>query len=359
MMLPGRTVQIGSKSIGPGQPVYVVFEAGPTHSGIATAKQLVDVAVNAGADAVKFQILDADKMVSSGDVMFTYTRLVDKETGRTEDVCEPLRDILRRRQLEPRKWREIIGYCRQQGIEFFSTATNEEELGFLVDNNIQTVKICSGDVNYFHLIRRAARCNLSLQLDTGSSSLGEVEAAVAVAEREGNENIILNHCPSGYPARLDGINLRVITTLKQIFRYPVAFSDHSTGFVMDVAAVALGATMIEKTITLDRTSRSPEHIMSLEPSEAEAFVRTIRDLEIALGVNRRLVTPDEEERRLVTRRSIFAASDLKAGAVVTQDMLKYMRPGDGIPADMDVYVIGRRLRRDVPEDHKLSLADLE
>jgi len=356
-MLEHKKVCIEEREIGSHQPVYIVFEAGPTHDGLQTAKKLVDMAANAGADAIKFQILDADRMVSGNDVMFSYNRLVRKETGEIEEVTEPLLEILKRRQMESGEWIELIDHCRKRQITFFSTATNADELEFLASIGIGTVKICSGDINYEALIRQAAQYKWSVQLDTGSASIGEVETAVDVLEQAGCSQIILNHCPSGYPARLESINLRVIPTLLKMFPYPVAFSDHTTGLDMDIAAVALGASMIEKTITLDRTVRSPEHIMSLEPDEAESFVNTIRRIETALGATRRIVTLEERNQKNIIRRSLFAACDIKRGEILEQEMLAYSRPGDGIPADMDKHCIGLRINKDIPVNTKLSFED--
>ena len=348
-----------NRYIGPNQPVYIVFEAGPTHDGLETAKKLVDVAASAGADAIKFQILDARKIVSSRDVMFTYNVLVNKETGETEEVTESLLDILLRRELTRDEWTELINYCRSKGIAFFSTATTEDELEFLYSNNVKMVKICSGDVNYHYFLRLAAKYDWIVQIDTGSSTLGEIEAAVNVLEESGCEKIIINHCPSGYPARLDAINLRVLNTLQSMFPYPIAFSDHSPGRDMDIAAVALGANMIEKTITLDRTTRSPEHTMSLEPDEAKGFVRAIREIEVALGHKRRIMTEEEAKKRLVARRSLFAARNLKKGERLQQDMIEYRRPGDGIPAHLDYLVLGKKVRKNIKCGQKLLFSDFE
>jgi len=350
-------MHLGGKSLGAGQPVFVVFEAGPTHTGLETAKQLVDVAVGAGADAVKFQIGNPSRLISSREVMFTYGWLADRETGRIEQVTEPLLDILRRREMPWEHWRELVAYCRDKGIIFFSTVSDEERIPLLAELGLETVKICSGDINHHSLLRKVAGYDWSVQVDTGSSTIGEVEAAVDVLGRAGCREIIINHCPSGYPARLDGVNLRVLTTLQQMFPYPVAFSDHTPGCDMDLAAVALGADMIEKTITLDRTTRGPEHVMSLEPHEAADFVRRIRDLEQALGDPRRLLSPEEDSRRLLVRRSLFAARDLAAGETLAREDLEYSRPGDGIPAHLDELVLGRTLARDVAKGEKLAHGD--
>lgn len=354
-----KTLKIGKKYIGPEHPVYIVFEAGPTHDGLETAKKLVDVAVDAGADAIKFQILNAEQMVSSRNVIFTYNRLIDQETGETEEVSEPLLDILKRRELTWEEWNKLITHCRKKDIVFFSTVTNEEELHFLAENRVETVKICSGDVNFHFFLKQTANYDWIIQIDTGLSSIGEIETAVNILENCSCNKIIIHHCPSGYPARLEGINLGVIQTLLQMFPYPIGFSDHSIGHDMDIAAVALGANMIEKTITLNRTIRSPEHIMSLEPYDAREFVQTIRNLEVSLGDYRRVISEEEKKQRNAIRRSLFAARDIKKGEVVNQEMLKYARPGDGIPADMDVSILGRRLKRNISALQKLSFEDFD
>ena len=358
-MISTQTIRLGDKKIGPDQPVYIVFEAGPTHDGLDTAKKLVDIAAEAGADAIKFQILQANKIVSSHEVLFSYTRLVDEKTRQVEEITEPLLNILKRRELSREEWTALIHHCRKRNIDFFSTATDEEELSFLNSNGVNTVKICSGDVTYHYFLRQAAQYQWSVQIDTGASGLGEIEIAIDVLENAGCHNIIINHCPSGYPARLKSINLNVIPTLKQMFPYPIAFSDHSPGIEMDIAAVAMGVNMIEKTITLDRTIRSPEHIMSLNPESCKTFVQTIREVEIAKGNARRLMSKEEKIKCMDLRRSLFSAHDVKKGQRITQSMIQYLRPGDGIPADWDGVVIGRIAKKDIPEASKLRFDDFE
>lgn len=340
-------------------PVKIVFEAGPTHDGLKTAKALVDMAVTAGADAIKFQIVDAKKIVPSRDTMFTYEMLKNKQTGETETVTESLQEILSRRELTPVEWQELISYCEKLHILFFATISNESEMAFLAASGCACVKICSGDINYHHLLRLAARYPWTVQIDTGSATIAEVEQAVDVLEMAGCHRIIINHCPSGYPARLESINLRVVQTLRAMFPYPVAFSDHTPGSTMDVAAVALGVDILEKTITLDRCIRSPEHIMSLEPHEACNFVQTIRDVETALGNARRIMTAAERSLPPTARRSIVAACDISKGEVIKQDMLDYVRPGDGLPPHLDYLILGRRCRIPRKQGERLSPSDVD
>ncbi len=349
---------LGHKPIGDGFPVCIVFEAGATHYGLESALALVDMAVESKADAVKFQMVNVERLIPDASVMFEYQWLADKATKRVETITESLKEILKRRELKRAEWSKLIGYCKKRGILFFSTATHADEMAFLAENGADCIKIASADITFHHLLREAARYPWIVQIDTGNATIGEVEQAVDVLESAGTSRIIINHCPSGYPARLDAINLRVIQTLKTMFPYPVAFSDHSPGHDMDIAAIALGANMLEKTITLDKGIRSPEHIMSLEPQEGADFVRTVRQVEQALGKGRRPKTPEMVKSTLRGRRSIVAARDLAKGTVIAQEDLAYTRPGTGIQAQFDPLVLGRTLRHPIKAGQQLAWADL-
>ena len=337
-------VRFGERVIGDGHPCFVTFEAGPTHDGLESAKRLIDLAAGAGADAIKFQIVDPDRLVADRKLPFSYDILVDRETGETRTVTEPLYEIIKRRALTDDEWRELKAYSDDKGLAFFATILFENDLDLLTELGCDSIKIASADVNHVPLIKLAAETGLCLQLDTGNSTIGEIEAAVDVIRAAGNENIIIHHCPSGYPARLESINLNVIQTLKRMFPYPVAYSDHTPGWEMDVAALALGANLIEKSITEDRTTPSIEHIFSLEPQDMGDFIRIIRDMEIAMGSSRRLMHAEELEKRNLARRSVSARTDLAAGHVVAEPDLDYRRPGYGIPPNEVDRVIGRTLR---------------
>lgn len=335
--------KIGSRLIGEGQPCFITYEAGPTHDGMQTARKLVQAAADAGADAVKFQVLDPDRLVADKKQPFTYEYLVDRESGEMREKSEPLYDILKRRSLARQEWRELKAFSDSLGLAFFATVSFEPDVDLLAELGCDSIKIASGDVNHFPLIRYAARTGISLQLDTGNSTLGEIEAAVDVIRETGNDRIIIHHCPSGYPARREGINLRVLQTLRSMFPYPVAFSDHTPGWDMDIAAVCLGAHMVEKTITLDRTTPSVEHVMSLEGEDIRRFVTVIRDLEAAFGNPRRVMHEAEVRKRDMVRRSIFVARDMAAGKQLAAADLDYRRPGTGIPPSEASRVLGRTL----------------
>ncbi len=349
---------IGDRLIGDGQPCYITFEIGPTHSGLESAKRLVRHAAEAGGDAVKFQILDPNRLVADKKQLFSYGVLKNRETGEVEVVAEPLYDILVRRSMPPEDWRELKAFSDSLGLAFFATVGFDDEVNLLEELGCHSIKIASADVNHFPLLRRAARSGMCLQLDTGMASLGEIEAAVDVIRAEGNDNIIIHQCPSGYPARLESINLNIIPTLKQMFPYPIAYSDHTPGAEMDIAALALGANLVEKTITEDRMTPSVEHVMSLEPNDMRAFVQTIRDVEIGLGSKRRVLHEEERKKRDDIRRSVFLKQNAKAGTRLGDCIVEFRRPGFGIPPDRYDELKYAYIKADLEAGHRLKLADL-
>ncbi|MBI3529694.1 MAG: N-acetylneuraminate synthase family protein [Betaproteobacteria bacterium] len=350
--------KIGSRLIGDGQPCFVTFEAGPTHDGLQTAMKLVQAAADAGADAVKFQILDPERLVADKKQPFSYQILIDRKTGETKEKSEPLYDILKRRSLTKSEWKDLKSFSDSLDLAFFATVSFEAEVDFLAELGCDSIKIASGDVNHFPLIEYAARTGISLQLDTGNSTIGEIEAAIDVISRTGNDRIIIHHCPSGYPARREGINLRVIQTLKAMFPYPTAFSDHTPGWDMDIAAVCLGANMVEKTITLDRTTPSVEHIMSIEGKDISRFVVVIRDIEAAFGSPRRIMQEVEIRKRDLVRRSIFVKRDLRAGEILTIVDIDFRRPGLGIPPSEVDRILGRAIAVPKASGQMLRYEDL-
>ena len=209
-------VEIAGRKVGGFEPVFITLEAGPTHNGLESAKRLASHASASGADAIKFQLIDPDRLVADRTMPFSYEVLVDRATGATESVSEPLYDILCRRTLARDEWRDLRTHCRELGLIFFATAGFIDEIEFLAEIECDSLKIASADIDHFPLIRFAARTGMVIQLDTGHATIGEVEAAVDMISAEGNERIIIHHCPSGYPAPLDGINLKVIETLRRM-----------------------------------------------------------------------------------------------------------------------------------------------
>jgi N,N'-diacetyllegionaminate synthase len=351
-------VTFGKKKVGDGEPCFITFEAGPTHNGLKSAKRLVGFAAQAGADAIKFQIIDPDRLVADKKQLFSYEILIDQKAGKTETITEPLYDILCRRVISKDEWKDLKGYSDSLGLAFFATVSFDDEIDLLEELECDSIKIASADVNHWPLIRKAARTGMCVQLDTGNATIGEIEEAVDIIVSEGNENIIIHNCPSGYPARLESINLNLIPTLKRLFPYPVAFSDHTPGWDMDIAAVALGANLVEKTITENRTTRSVEHIMSLEPPDMKYFVKKIHELQVALGNNRRVLHPEEAEKRKAFRRSAFLRRPVEKGKSVCLIDIEFRRPGYGIAPNEFESLQNARFSKNLPAGHMIKLEDL-
>jgi sialic acid synthase SpsE len=350
-----ENVEINQKTNG----VYIVLEAGPTHYSLDSAKELAKVAKVASANSVKFQLVCADRLIADKSIMFEYAYLERDEKGNEQFIpaTESLYNILKRRELTQDEWRELKRYCDEIGITMFSTATYKDEVDFLVDElKVKSIKINSSDINELELIKYCASKGVNIQIDTGNADLWEIEKAVIAAEEEGCDNIVIHLCPSGYPARLESINLRMITTLKIMFpKYSIAFSDHSPGWEMDIAAVALGADMLEKTITLDRTIKSCEHAFSLEPCDAIRFVKSIRELEIALGSTRRTIPSHIKKERDNTRRSPYALNNLSAGEVVRESDFEFRRPCSGITTEEFKFFIGKKLIKGINKGEVLTI----
>ena len=279
MNQPGQRVEvtIGDRLVGDGHPAFIVYEAGATHTGLDSAKGLVEAAAQSGADATKFQTLFVDKLMSSEGVEFDYQTTEGKQT-------EDLATILRRREMSYEHWWELVRHAQDLGVMFFSTPGDTQSIDFLVEAKTPCIKIMGGDMTHLPFIRYAAETGLPILLDT-RGTLGELERAVETCIQAGNEQIVIVYCPSGYPATVEGIRLKTLILYRNIFPYPIGFSDHSPGIDMDVAALALGANFIEKTITLDVHQRSAEHIMSIEPSEMRDFVDRLRTVEVGMGIS--------------------------------------------------------------------------
>ncbi len=347
---------------GAAEGAYIVLEAGPTHTGLDSAKELARMAQEAGADAVKYQYLYADRLLADKSVSMSYKYLERDADGaeRFVECSESLYDILRRRELQEGEWRELKEHCDRLGLPMISTVCFNDEVDFLVDGlSVAALKLASADINHLPFIRycarRCAERDVNLQMDTGNADIWEIERAVIAAEEEGCRNIVIHLCPTGYPAHTESINLRMLPTLKKLFPdYAVAFSDHSPGWDMDIAAVALGADLIEKTITLDRCTRSCEHSFSLERQDAERFVQSIRSVETALGSSRRIIPAAEKNKRKRIRRSPYALRPLAAGMPIREEDFDFRRPEDGLSALDFEALLGRELQKTIETGEVLS-----
>ncbi len=345
------TVSIGERVIGPGKPIFIIAEAGVNHNGsLEMAKQLVGVAIEAGADAVKFQTFKAEKVVSSLAPKAAYQKS-------TTDPAESQLEMVRRLQLPYEAFRELKAYSDQCGILFMSTPFDEDSVDFLDSIGIRVFKIPSGEVTNHAFLEYVAQKGKPLIMSTGMSYLSEVDEAIRVVWDTGNRQLVLLHCVSNYPADPADVNLRAIQTMAAAFQVPVGYSDHTLGIEMPVAAVGMGACVIEKHFTLDRDLPGPDHRASLEPAELKAMVNGIRKVEQALDNGRKMPASSEEDTRRVARRSLVLRDDVPEGALIQASMLTALRPASGIPPNLVSYIVGHKAARPLKAGTLLQWGD--
>lgn len=340
-------IQIGDKIVGEGGHCFIIAEGGVNHNGdITLAKKLIDISWEAGADAVKFQTFKTEKTVTKNAERAEYQK------DATEDKSQY--EMLKKLELTDKDFRELSDYAKKKGIIFLSSPFDKESVDLLDELNVPAFKIGSGEITNFPLLRYIAKKGKPIIISTGMSTLAEVEEALNVIKSEGIKDVILLHCVSNYPARIEDINLRVMKTLKQAFKVPVGFSDHALGITASIAAVALGACVIEKHFSLDKKLLGPDHKASLEPNELKEMIKAIRDVEKALGDGIKKPTKEEEEIKKVTRRSIVAKVDIPKGAIIKEEMLDIKRPGTGIEPKYVDFLLGKKARRHIKRDEILT-----
>lgn len=325
------------KIIGHTQTPYFIAEVNSSHSGnIEVAKEMCLKAKESGCNCVKFQSWSPESLYSKSyyDKNPIAKRIVQKFSIKPDDL------------------REISDYCQSIGIDFSSTPYSEEEVDFLVDKcNVPFIKIASMEINNYDFLRYIANKKIPMILSTGMAEKQEVEKAVKVIEETGNNQLIILHCISIYPAPPETINLKNISWLKDEFKqYPIGFSDHTLGYEVACGAIALGATVIEKHFTLDKSKMGMDNNMAIEPSEMKALTSACKNVFIALGSPERIVLDIEYKQRENMRRSVVAAKDLKKGSVISRKDLVLKRPGTGITADKIEEIIGCKLNQDVLGD---------
>lgn len=337
-----KPVYIGERAIGPGMPCLVIAEAGVNHNGsLDMALRLVDAASEAGADIVKFQTFKSEKVVTARAPKAEY------QVQNTGDGGSQL-EMIKKLELPDEAFRTIQAHCRDRGILFLSTPFDDGSADLLEEMGVAALKVPSGEITNYPFLTHVAGKQKPLIVSTGMSNLEEVAAAIEVVYATGNKELILLHCVSNYPAAPASVNLRAMKTLEERFDLPTGYSDHTEGIAIPLAAAALGACVIEKHFTLNRSLPGPDHRASLEPAELAAMVRGIRDVQSALGNGEKVPVAEELSTAAVARRSLVAANDLKAGTVLAQNMVAIRRPGTGLPPSELNRILGRKLKEDVP-----------
>jgi len=331
-------IYIGDKKIGDGEPTFIVAEAGINHNGeVEIGKKLIEEAAKAGADAVKFQSYQTELFVS--------------RTSKHYDVFKKL-------ELSEDEFRELSKYAKKHKLIFLSTPLNLEYVDILNDIGVPAFKVASSDLTFFPLLEKIAETRKPVILSTGMSTLSEIHEAVDFLKENGAKEITLLHCVSAYPTPFEEVNLKVIPVLKNMFKVPVGYSDHTLGVEVSIAAVALGANLIEKHFTLDKNMPGPDHKLSADPEEFKNMVASIRTIESALGDGCKRVMPSEKDARIHGRRSIVAKIPLKAGDLLTKDRIAYKRPGTGIETKFLNLILNRKLKKNKNADDVITWDDL-
>jgi sialic acid synthase SpsE len=344
-------IQIGKKFIGVGEPAYVIAEAGVNHNGsLDRAKELIKKAAEAGADAIKFQTYKAEKLVTKKAPRFWNWDGEEKKSGSQYDSYSKLD------KFPFEHYPELIKTCEKYGIEFLSTPFDEDSADVLVKFGMQAIKVSSSDVTNLPFLKKMAEYNLPILLSVGASTVGEIEEAVETIEKTGNNKIVIMQCTLVYPTKFEDVNLRVINTLSNIFpQYPIGLSDHTLGTSIPPVAVGLGACVIEKHYTVDKTlMESADHWLSVDPVELQQMVESIRNTEKALGTPRKYVLPAEQETYLYDKRSLVTLCAISKGTTITSEMLTQKRPGAGIRPKYREIVIGRKASVDIEEDTTMT-----
>jgi N,N'-diacetyllegionaminate synthase len=339
-------VKIGNKKIGGKNPTYIIAEIGANHNrDIKTAKKLIDLAAEAGVDAVKFQTYKAETLYSKKAPKFS------------KDKLRPF-DLIKSVEL-PYDWhKEIFDYTKKKNLHFLSSPFDYEAVDLLDRLGILAFKIASFEITDLELLKYTAKKKKPIILSTGMATFEEINDALKTIRSQRNDNIILLHCNSLYPTPSEIVNLNAISRMHHRYKIPIGFSDHTLGIHISIAAIIKGAKVIEKHFTLDRNMKGPDHHFALEPNELKQMVRNIRDVEKAEGTGEKKVTKQEKEMYEKGRRSIIAAVDIKKGTKIKPDMLTIKRPGYGIKPKFLHKIIGNIAKNNIKADQWITWDDL-
>lgn len=344
-----KEIKIQKKSVGENHPCFVIAEVGSNHNrDYKTALRMIDVAKNAGADAVKFQTYSAEKMYSKYTPKPEYLK-----KGKIMDKNESIYDLIKRIEI-PREWhKDLAAYCRKKDIIFLSTPFDLEAVDELEKAGVYAYKIASFEITHLPLLEEVAKTKKPIILSTGMADLADIKLALRTIYKHGNRKVALLHCAIGYPPKFSDLNLKAMKTMKNIFKVPIGFSDHTLGVTSAVAAVSLGACIIEKHFTLDRKQKGPDHPFALEPKELYDLVKSIRNAEESLGSYKKAHTKSEEDLYRLARRSLVASCDIPKGAVITRENIDVKRPGYGIHPRFINDIAGKKAKRYIKADEIL------
>jgi N,N'-diacetyllegionaminate synthase len=329
--------------------IFIIAEAGVNHNGnIDIARKMIDAAVEFKADAIKFQTFKAEYVISKYAQKAEYQK-------QTTGVEESQLEMVKKLEFTHDEFRDLKGYCSKKGVLFLSTPFDFVSIDFLQSINISMLKVPSGEITNLPYLIKIAQTGKPVILSTGMSTLGEVRAAIEILRRNGSSEITLLHCNTEYPTPYEDVNLNAMLTMQRELGLQVGYSDHTPGIEVSVAAVSLGAVVIEKHFTLDKNMEGPDHKASLEPDEFAVMVRAIRNVEKALGSGEKKPSPSEIKNMNIARKSIVAARDIVKGEQFTEDNLTVKRPGDGVSPMKWFEILGTTAKKDFCEDELIVI----
>lgn len=329
--------------------VFIIAEAGVNHNGsIELAKKLIEKGAEAGVDAVKFQSFKASKLVTVNAEKAEYQKA---NTGNND---ENQFDMIKKLELDYDKHQELMDYATSKGVMFLSSAFDLESIDLLVELDLSVFKIPSGEITNLPYLRKTAQTKKPIILSTGMATLGEIEAALEVLKDNGTTDVTVLHCNTEYPTPMSDVNLTAMNTMKDAFKVKVGYSDHTLGIEIPIAAVALGAVVIEKHFTLDKTMEGPDHKASLEPDELKQMVKSIRNIEEALGTGVKTPTESERKNKQIARKSIVAKATVSIGETFSEENLEIKRPGTGISPMLWDEIIGSKATKDYQVDELIE-----
>lgn len=330
--------------------VYIIAEAGVNHNGsLKLAKEMVIKARESGADAIKFQTFKSERVVSSLAEKAAY------QIKNTRNADESQLEMVKKLELSFDDFRELQAFSKEKGIQFLSTPFDLESIDFLNQLEMPFWKLPSGEVTNYPYLVKIAQTHKDIVMSTGMCTLDEISEALAVLRENGAGKIFLLHCNTEYPTPMEDVNLKAMETLKKEFNTPIGYSDHTKGIEVPIAAVAVGAAIIEKHFTLDRNMEGPDHKASLEPSELKVMVQAIRNIEKAIGTGDKKPTPSEIKNMAIARKSIVAGQPIKKGEIFTEKNITTKRPGTGISPMKWRQVLGQKATRDFIEDELIEV----
>lgn len=331
-----KKIKIGDRLVGEGEPCFIIAEAGSNHDGkFEVAKRLIKVAKDVGADAIKFQTFKAEKLASP-------------------KYAKEMYKTLKKYELKAEWHTEFKKYADEIGIIFLSTPFDEGSADLLDKIGVPAFKVASGDLTHLPLLEYIAKKRKPMIVSTGGGSLAEVEEAINTIRNQGNNEIILMHCISNYPAKIEDANIRAMITMKNAFHVPVGYSDHSPGILIPIATATLGACVIEKHFTVDKFLPGPDHAFALEGKEIKEMVQSVRLVQKALGDGMKRVIESEKKEVQLARRSLVASMDTPKRTRISKEMIKIVRPGSGMPPKYIDFIVGKKTKSHMKEDELIT-----